>query len=274
LTNFQTYIPQPPLAAFVEQFWLYEGYKLPHTKERRLPDGSMEMVINLCEDKIQIYHQQNIEQFQNLSGSVLSGPHTEFFTIDTASLASVIGIHFRPGGAFPFFKLLANELLNLHVSLDTIWGKTAADLRNQLLETKATEAKFHILEKFLLTIAVWPQVLHPAVGFALNEFQSMPFTRTISDVAAQISLSNRHFIRVFREAVGMTPKQFCCVRRFQEALHQISKGQEIAWTELALTCGYFDQSHFNHDFRIFTGYNPSTYVMRRSEHHNHVPIYE
>src|SRR5690349_694669 len=50
LTNYQIYIPRPPLAAYVDKFWLYEGNKLPHTKERRLPDGSMEMVFNLYED--------------------------------------------------------------------------------------------------------------------------------------------------------------------------------------------------------------------------------
>lgn len=274
MTVFHTYVPRPPLAAFVDKFWLYEGYELPHRKEHRLPDGSMEMVINLREDTIRIYHQQNHEQFQSLGGSVLCGAHTEYFVIDTASQASVIGIHFKPGGAFPFFKLPADELLNLHVSLDTIVGETANDLRNKLLDAKTTETKFHILEQLLQTNVVWPLVRHPAVGFALKEFQSLLYARTISDLTEQIGISPRHFIRMFRKEVGMTPKQFCRVRRFQEALCLISMGQQIEWAEIALTCGYFDQSHFNHDFRVFSGFNPSAYLMNRSEHRNHVPFYD
>lgn len=268
------YIPKPPLAAFVDKIWLYDGYELPHLKERRLPDGSMELVINLHEDTIRIYDRQNHEQFQCFTGSVISGAHTECFVIDTASQTSIIGVHFNPGSAFPFLTLPAGELHNAHISIDMLWGPTANDLRNQLLEAGSTDTKFHILEQFLLTHTAHPLVRHPAITFALKEFQSVPNTRTIAEVTEQIGLSPRRFIQIFREEVGLTPKQFCRVRRFQETLCLINRGEQIEWTDIALTCGYFDQSHFNHDFRVFSGLNPSTYLMYRGEHRNHVPLYE
>ena len=90
--------------------------------ERVLPDGSMELVINLEEDLIKVYDQKNQNRFKSFRGSVISGPHSDFTVIDTACQASTIGIHFKPGGAFPFLNISANELYNRHESLETLWG--------------------------------------------------------------------------------------------------------------------------------------------------------
>ena len=147
---YRTYSPQPPLAEFVDLFWLYEGFEQTHTRECRLPDGSMELIINLHDDTIPVYNRQNTDQFETFRGSVICGAHSESFIIDTASLASVMGVHFKPGGAFPFFKLPASELHNAHVSLQAVWGAAAGDLREQLLEAETPETRFCIFEQALL----------------------------------------------------------------------------------------------------------------------------
>src|SRR5437762_5733252 len=105
MTLYHLYTPPPPLATFIDVIWFYEGVSAAHEKERVLPDGSMELVINLREDTIQIYDRQNHSQPQRFRGIVLSGAHSEFFVIDTASQESIMGVHFKPGGAFPFVAL-------------------------------------------------------------------------------------------------------------------------------------------------------------------------
>lgn len=265
------YVPQPPLSDFVELFWLYEGYSQPHYKERLLPDGSMELVINLNEDQSRVYDRHNPTEYQSTRG-VLVGAQSEFFVIDTAEQYSVIGVHFKPGGAFPFFKLPAGELHNQHVSLDLLWGTGARELRDRLLEAPTAEAKFRILEESLVAHAAKPLLRHPAVGFALREFGDRRNTPSIADVTGQIGLSSRRFIDVFSDEVGLTPKLFCRVRRFQKVLRSIGKGQQVDWAGVALDCGYFDQAHFIHDFRAFSGLSPTAYAAHRTEHLNHVPI--
>jgi AraC-like DNA-binding protein len=94
----------------------------------------------------------------------------------------------------------------------------------------------------------------------------------VADVSGKIALSSRRFIQVFTDEVGLTPKLFCRVRRFQEAVRRIGTGQRVNWAIVALDCGYFDQAHFIHDFRAFSGLNPSAYAAQRTEHLNHVPI--
>ncbi|HVN03907.1 MAG TPA: helix-turn-helix domain-containing protein, partial [Bryobacteraceae bacterium] len=118
------------------------------------------------------------------------------------------------------------------------------------------------------------RVAHPAVVFAVNEFYTAPHMHTIADVTGQIGLSAKRFIQVFHDQVGLTPKLFCRVRRFQRVLRTINQGRTIAWADVAADCGYFDQAHFIRDFRDFSGINPSAYVTQRTEHLNHVPLPE
>jgi len=269
---YRLYKPQGLLSHFVDVLWFYDGYKQPHDKERLLPDGSMALVINLREDRIRMYDRKNIEDYQSFNGTVLVGAQSQFFVIDTAQQASVVGAHFKPGGAFPFFKLPAGELQDEHVSLDTVWGAAAAELRDRLLEAPTPDAKLRLLEQVLLKQAAKPLTRHPAVGFALDEFQRAPHTRTVSGVTEQIGLSSRRFIEVFSDEVGLTPKLFCRIRRFQQVIQRIGAGKSIDWADVALSCGYFDQAHFIHDFRAFSGINPSAYLMHKTEHLNHVPI--
>jgi AraC-like DNA-binding protein len=91
-------------------------------------------------------------------------------------------------------------------------------------------------------------------------------------VTERTGLSSRRFIQLFTNAVGLTPKQFYRVRRFQDVLHLIEKRKPISWTDIALECGYFDQAHFIHDFRDFCGLTPGKYLVQRGEFRNHVPF--
>lgn len=266
-----THIPLPPLDDFVALFWYYEGYVMPHSKERLLPTGTTELVINLREDRIRTYD-GGATAMRSFGGAVVCGAHSEPFVIDTSQEESVIGVHFKPGGAFPFFELPAGELHNLHVGLDDLWGAVAHDLREQLLAATTPTAKFRVLEKYLLAQTIKPLARHPAVRFALDEFHSAPQARAIAEITDQIGLSARRFIQVFSDQVGLTPKLFCRVQRFQEALRQVGMSAEVDWADVAASCGYFDQAHFIHDFQSFSGFTPTAWLALRGEHQNHVPL--
>ena len=266
----RSHIPSPPLSNFVEMFWFYDGYVQPHAKERLLPTGTIELVVNLNEDETRMYDRNDLDKLESYRGSVVCGPHSEFFVIDTAEQASVIGVHFKPGGARPFFKLPADELHNQTVSLEDVWGREADRLRDRLLEARAVETRFAILEQALLARAYRPLLRHPAVAFALGQFNGE--SHKVSEVTDQIGLSSRRFIQVFSEDVGLTPKLYCRIRRFQQVLSRIQSSRQVEWADVALACGYFDQAHFIRDFRAFSGLNPSRYLTVRGEHLNHVPI--
>ena len=95
---------------------------------------------------------------------------------------------------------------------------------------------------------------------------------TLEAVIRRVALSPRRFIELFHEETGLTPKLFCRVMRFQAALSQANVGQQVSWSAVAADCGYFDQSHFIHDFKSFTGLSPSKYAQIRGPNLNHVPL--
>lgn len=270
-----TRIPKPPLSQFVELFWYYDGYpSRQHKKERLMPDGSVEMVINLRDDVARVYDRENLDQCHHLPGVIICGPHSNFFVIDTEEQASVIGIHFKPGGAYPFFKLPVDELHNLHVALEDLWGAEAGWLRERLLAAPTPEAKFQVLESCLIAQAFKPLENHAAVGYALGLFLNIHTAPSVAAVTDRLGLSSRRFIQLFSGQVGLTPKLFCRVRRFQQVLRLVHGGGEVDWADIAAGCGYYDQAHFIHDFRAFAGINPTTYLADKTEHLNHVPIHE
>lgn len=246
---------------------------MPHTRERVLPTGTMELVINLHEDVIRSYDNDDPTRFETHPGSVIAGTRSEFMIIDTESQESIMGVAFKPGGAFPFLGVPACEVHGGDVALDALWGSYAAELRWRLMEAPTPAAKFAVLESALLERMSGRLDLHPAVRHALRELKCVPHMRTLAQVTADVGLSQRRFIQLFREQVGMPPKLYYRIQRFQAALHRIEDGRRVEWADLALDCGYYDQAHFIRDFRAFSGINPSTYLIQRADRLNHVPLF-
>jgi AraC-like DNA-binding protein len=253
---FHVHTPRPPLSRFVDFFWIYEGYAAPHERERVMPTGTMELVFALDADRG--------------PASLVSGARSEPFVLDTSRPFSVIAVHFRPGGGFPFFGTPAGELHNQTVPLDAVWGATASRIADRLWEVRSPVERFRILEAALLERARGRLEAHPAVRYAVSMFDrcaSIPVTTVVD----RVGISQRHFVDLFRDEVGCSPKVFCRVRRFNDVLQRIEPLTQVDWTDVALSCGYFDQAHFIHDFRSFAGMTPSAYLRHRVAR-NHVAL--
>lgn len=268
---YHTYLPRSPLSQFVAFLWFREGYNLPKAQSRLLPIGSMELVINLRSDAIPLFDPHTRARCGSTRGSRICGVHSSGFIIDNDSNVSFMGVHFKAGGGAPFFALSAKELHNQIISLDELWNRRAGELRDRLLEVPTLETRFLVLEHFLLTVMAQPPKRHPVVDFALREFGRSP-APTVGAVTDQIGLCARHFSQLFRDQVGLTPKLFCRVQRLRQVLYLLAGKEHADWIDIALTCGYFDQAHFIHDFRTFAGCTPTDYLKQRGFHPCHVVL--
>jgi AraC-like DNA-binding protein len=94
----------------------------------------------------------------------------------------------------------------------------------------------------------------------------------VHDVVKQSGYSHRRFIELFARAVGLTPKVYARVRRFQRALHRAHGPDRESWVELAAAEGYSDQSHFNREFRESAGLTPTEYRHVSPTFAHHVPV--
>jgi AraC-like DNA-binding protein len=241
--------PGPPLSEFVDFFWSYERYAPAHRLERLLPTGTSELVFSV--------------DASGRAASGVSGVRSTSHLLDTSTPFSVIAVHFRPGGGFPFFGVPGTELHNQSVTLDLLWGRDAASVRDRLWEADSAEERFKVLEEALRMAARGCFERHPAVRYALDAFDRSNGARPVGGVIERIGLSARRFGDLFRAEVGLSPKAFCRIRRFNTVLTRIERLTDVDWTGVALSCGYFDQAHFNHDFRAFAGLTPSAYLRDR-----------
>lgn len=266
------YRPGPPLDALVECLWYWEGAPRTHSKERLLPNGEPAIIFNLRDEPVRLYDPEDINRYSDYGHAVLSGARSNCFVIDTEQQERVGGVQFRPGGAFPFLGMPLSEAEDISIALDDIWPGRAGEIRERLLATSDVGTMLLVLEQCLLQQLVRPLDLHPAVTYALGQFRSARHGGRVETVSEQIGMSARRFIELFHREVGLTPKVFCRVRRFQQVLHAVRGKKEVDWAQIALECGYYDQPHFIHDFRSFSGFTPSAYLARATLHLNHVPL--
>jgi AraC-like DNA-binding protein len=263
-------VRNPPrvLAPFVASFWYFEG-ELPHARERILPSGSMQLLVNLHEDELRTYGGQDAATLRRTRGAVLSGAFARHFGIDTAEQRRIVGVRFEPGGAFPFFAAPPSTVSGAQVELDVLWGRDGATLRERLLEANAPGDVLGRLQEVLLAHAVRPLARDRAVAFALTRLDS---GARVGEVIERVGMSSRCFIERFAAQVGLTPKRYARVRRFHHVLASLEPCRTGVGAQLAAACGYADQAHLIHDFREFSGMTPTAYRPRGADERLHVPL--
>lgn len=274
---FCRHIPADPLASYVDWLWLFEDLYPPHRREHVLPDGTFELIIDLRDEPRHLFDREDPRRDQTFRRGWISGAHSQYLVIDALPASSMIGVHFKPGGAAAILGLPADTLRDQVVELDAIWGSAASDLREQLLAARGPQRKFRALERFLLgrlTKRAANAAPQERIFWARDLFVQDAETRKIGAVVDRLGISHKHFIEQFRRQVGLTPKLFCRIQRFQQALAEVAARRSVEWADVAASCGYFDQAHFVHDFHRFSGLNPSTYASERPEYPNFVPVDE
>lgn len=258
--------PGPPLDQFVEYLWALRDSPV-HSWERIVPSGTLELVINLVEDEVRVYRPESA-QARRYPGAVVSGAFAGYFVIDTREHASIVGVHFRPGGAHPFLASPADRLADRHVALHDLWAPgEVARLRDRLCSVAAAR-RFAVLEEALMARLRWPRESERVVGVALAQ---MTAGASVADVASAVGLSHRRFIEIFGRVVGMRPKLFMRVERFQRLLALAGRDDGPRWASLAHRSGYYDQSHLIRDFHSFAGLTPGELLQQRGgrvkDHH-------
>ncbi len=285
-----THVPEPPLSDFVDYFWLVEGEQHPPRKGWIAPSGTVEFVVNLREDEIRVHEPARPERSNRFSGAVVSGTYSSAFLVAPTQRQTMFGVHFKPGGAYPVLGALASELADRHVNAAELWGRSAIELRERLYDAATAAERFQVADTFLRDRLRLGIARHPAVTAALTLFGPAGIGMSVRDVARDVGFSQRHIIQLFTAQVGLKPKLFCRLLRFQLARRFVEQRTESShlnnghpgrtlsdfdWAQLAVECGYFDQSHLIRDFQIFSGFTPAGFLRQKgaeSPLQRHVPL--
>jgi AraC-like DNA-binding protein len=272
---FRAYQPIVPLNHFIENLIYFDEISAPHNLDRFLPDGNTEIIIDLTEKPQYIYDNETLQEIQICRYAWVSGVRTRPITIPSGDGSRMLVVAFKKGKAFPFYPFPMSELTNIVTDADLVFGRKFHDLREQLLAARSIERMFELVEDFLLRQAgdaICEDISTRCIDHALLSLIHKPTLRRLHRLSEEIGYSQKHFIDLFRGQVGVSPKQYLKIMRFQKAISAIENNVSIQWSQIALESGYYDQAHFIHDFKLFSGFTPNAYIKRKSSTLNYVPV--
>lgn len=269
---FELYIPSLPLSQFIESFVYYCDYHPVHTVDRFLPDGHVNIVIDLTDYPKYIYDNDSLKEIQACRHVWFSGIRNKFITIPSGKDSEMFIINFHRGKAYPFVQMPLHELTDSVVDGDLVLTYEIMELREKILATASICQKFLIAESFLRKKFENKLVINPFIDYAVNQIITSPNQQSIEQIAAKVGYSQKHLIKLFKDYVGLTPKGFLKITRFQKAIEEIATAKEADWTKIAFDSGFYDQAHFINDFKSFSGFTPKQYMQKQFDYLNYIPV--
>lgn len=269
---FQLHIPGFPLNQFVESFIYYRDYNPVHSVDRFLPDGNVNIVFDLTDYPKYIYDNETLKEIQACRNVWFSGIRNQYITIPSGKDSEMFIINFHKGKSYPFVQMPLHELTDSVVDGDLVLTSEIMDMRAMLLESVSISGKFQAAESFLTKKFNSRLIVNPFIDFAVNKILQSPEQASIEHISRKVGYSQKHLIKLFKDNVGMTPKGFLKIIRFQKAIQEIDASKKINWAGLALESGYYDQAHFINDFKLFSGFTPREYIQKQSGYLNYVAV--
>ena len=172
-------------------------------------------------------------------------------------------IEFKSDGLNRIFRMPATEIANRILVAEDVFGHTVNDLNDALHNAKNVEQMAMLADRFLLnTLQSQTQNNHYSEGisFVVNKLNNCFEFESIPAYAAICNMSVRNFERKFTSQLGISPKQYMQLLRFEKALKIKLMHPNKNWTSIAHECGYYDQMHLIRYFNQFTNRNPGAFL--------------
>jgi AraC-like DNA-binding protein len=261
--KYYTILPTAALAPYVRFYWVLEGFASAEEPYiyRSMADGCMEMIFHYQGkfDELLI----NGEQIASVTAGI-DGPSRNFSRFITAQNFKIFGAYLYPFASSILFGLPAVAIVNQQPDLISVLGRQGRELEQRIFGANDNTERVEILSKFLEARLEAGKLYHPAVFSSINYIIESKGTVTVDTLSKSHFLSTRQFERTFKEYAGFAPKLYSRIIRFQSAINEYTN-KSLTLTQIALKCGYYDQSHFIHDFKEFSGYHPKSFFGGNNE---------
>ncbi len=261
--KYKTFLPPPHLAGIVRFFWVLESDQTTATPYvyRSMADGCIELIFHYKGRFEEITATQIIPQ----SCALIHGPTQYFSRFVTHEAFGIFGVYLYPFALQQLFNVPTTSISDQMVQLDDFIRKEGGEIEEQILLANSHQKRYLILVNFLSRQArkYEHSTTTPAIK-AISYVIQQGGVSSVKRLAEQSYLSVRQFERKFKQSAGFSPKRYTRIIRFQQAMNQYGIHQKTL-TQIAYECGYYDQSHFIHDFKAFSGYHPKTFFAGKAE---------
>jgi AraC-like DNA-binding protein len=242
--------PTPQLTPYVKSFWGIHrrfGENESHVQQL-IPTGLMELTFHLGD----LQHNPK----GDAAAILLSGQHQKSYNIVSRGHLDLFSIIFYPHAARQFFKGSLSDIQNQTIPATYFLRKKLEPLEELLRKTTHFEQRIALTESFLIKLLDPPAYHFTRMQACMHHINSNINSINSTSLADKYCVSRKQFERIFQDQVGTSPKQFLRIVRFQKAIHEYQNDKHSTLTSLAIDCGYYDQSHFNHEFKQLSGMTP------------------
>jgi AraC-like DNA-binding protein len=266
--QYEEFRPAEPLARHIKCFWILEkAFTHSSSQERILPDGCTEIVFHQG-DAFDQYNQDGTTERQPLA--MLVGQMRRPLVIQPTGRVRVLGVRFWPGGAYPFLQIPQSEIAGQLIALDTVLGSTARELHSRIADAPTAAESVRQVEAILLARLNRFRLNDEAALKAIALILRAGGCLSIDTLAREMGINSRKLDRTFNTRVGLPPKTLCRIVRFQKVFQMIERQKSSPdWVQIALDCGYYDQSHFIKEFKAFAGKEPTAYLSEQNTMSDH-----
>jgi AraC-like DNA-binding protein len=253
--DFPTILPSEELRPYVKYYWVCTTEE-DVFKESMYPSGHLEFCIDISNGETFRHFDSRSERMPKLE---MLGHITIPTSATVAKGTTVLVTRFHPHASSLFVPNRAIDFTNRSIDLYDILGHKATDFYNQVIEQPTVEKKVRILEAFLiqqLNKNRKKQEKLKLIEHICSRIGSTEFFNSKS-LSMEFGFSERYIQKSFLECVGLTPKNYFAVQRFNKSLELVQSSTETL-TSIALECGYYDQAHFIKEFKSYTALTPSS----------------
>ncbi|WP_299438384.1 AraC family transcriptional regulator [uncultured Aquimarina sp.] len=258
---FETHQLTPPIGDYIESIFHFKDFIPDHSIERVVPTGHVFIIFELDDILRNTFDNSTLKPKNTFTKAWISGIHKNYISISAHQKSEMFVIQFKSFGTYPFFHFPSEDLSEKILSAEEVFGEELIQLRENLLKQKTSQKKFSVAEKWLTKRYNESKTPSKELLSIIERLQKEPVTN-FNKVIESYPYTQKHLIDQFKKYVGVTPKYYQRILRFNEILQQVRQKENISWSQIAYQCGYADQSHFIKEFNHFSGFNPQEFIKQ------------
>lgn len=260
---FQTIAPPDILKPFIKYFWVLKSNAVEATPK------TFGAIVDGCPGVIMLQSDQDSfcdEDQKKLPNIFLYGQTVRPVRFSAAGNTDVLGVCFQPHALKSVFGLDAQELTSACLDLNLLSHKKQGKLSDQLLNTPAAGDKIELLSAYFIErIKHNTRKQDDVIRHAVHQIMQSGGAISLKEIQVSLKISERSLERKFQQTIGVSPKLFSRICRFQESLNQMRQSNYDKLSDLAYENNYADQSHFIKVFKEFTGFSPLDFKKKANE---------
>lgn len=253
--NYQRISPLPSIRNLVDCYWLAESENATPEKKKIIPDGFTEIIFHYRDP----YRINLSGRWQKQGKCLMAGQIRKFFYLENSGVSGMFGIKFHPAALSHLFGLNMVALTDRVVPLQTVMGKNFRVMEEAVQKQISWKNFVLMLNQYFSE-----HTTQLSVNEKIEQSLNLIFTRkgdvTVAELTEHVHITERQLQRLFNHFVGLSPKFYCRIIRFNYIFSLMEK-RDSSWVEVALHSGYYDQAHFIRNFQAFTGEDPSAYLF-------------